>query len=302
MTLWSLAGGGSNGAWQAGNIYQRWENRERPDVVAGTSVGALNGIMVATGQIEAMKNLWHDISDKKVRKKRTNVGIGFDFLLHKMGLDKPVLAKWSNNPLKKMVKQVITGTVTLIPYYASVVRVGDGEPDQYISIEIPAGTLINADNADHYVNIIVASTAIPIVFDPVWIYDDMYFDGGVHHSSPIYTAIREKDITNMLAICCQPLENNAHRPTDIPGVASWTLDTLLAHRFYRDWEEFLRWNQAAEQAELIIDGQPIKYIEHEINFPDNVLGNALDFSSEKARKLFKQGIDYVSRTEHTTTV
>lgn len=292
MELLALSGGGSNGAWQAGVAYSLWKKRYRPDVVAGTSVGALNAALVATGQIDKMAQIWQGIDDSQVRKARGNFRLLTNHLIHKIGIRKPILAKWSNAPLKRLLREAISGTVTEIPLYVSSVRVGNGTPDRYIGTKIPAGTHFTEENVDRYVDIIVASTAIPIAFEPVRIGDDLYFDGGLHHSTPIYEAINNEDIEHLTAICCSPLQNLSEHPTDLIEIAQWTLETLLAHRFFRDWQEFERWNEAALQADLEIDGRKVRHIKNDLFFPDTDLGNALDFSNEKARSLFRQGVLY----------
>ena len=53
-----MSGGGSKGAFQAGVIEQLNREDWDPDAVAGISVGALNGVMVATGQSDKLiKNM-----------------------------------------------------------------------------------------------------------------------------------------------------------------------------------------------------------------------------------------------------
>jgi predicted acylesterase/phospholipase RssA len=69
-----LSGGGARGAYQAGLIDYLRLSRQIPDgaplapygIVAGTSIGALNGYFVATGQYGLLRELWYTIADQQV--------------------------------------------------------------------------------------------------------------------------------------------------------------------------------------------------------------------------------------------
>jgi len=51
-----LEGGGARGAYQAGVLKALFEAGYKFDGVAGTSVGALNGVMVAQNRFEGVKS------------------------------------------------------------------------------------------------------------------------------------------------------------------------------------------------------------------------------------------------------
>lgn len=53
-----LPGGGAKGAFQAGVILGLWENGIGFDILAGTSIGAINGYYIYSGQVEALRDLW----------------------------------------------------------------------------------------------------------------------------------------------------------------------------------------------------------------------------------------------------
>lgn len=57
-----LSGGGSKEAFQAGVIDNLIKDGWMPDAVAGISVGALNGLMVATGQADKLVPIWEDLT------------------------------------------------------------------------------------------------------------------------------------------------------------------------------------------------------------------------------------------------
>lgn len=65
-----LEGGGAKGAWQFGALQALDEAGIKFDYVAGTSVGALNGALWASGRIDLGKELWGSLSTSKVFKLR----------------------------------------------------------------------------------------------------------------------------------------------------------------------------------------------------------------------------------------
>ena len=58
----ALEGGGAKGAFHIGAVQACLEAGLRPDVVAGTSIGALNAAMIAQGDFEQAKAFWNEVS------------------------------------------------------------------------------------------------------------------------------------------------------------------------------------------------------------------------------------------------
>ncbi|PPK87078.1 NTE family protein [Neolewinella xylanilytica] len=76
-----LSGGGFKGAFQVGALQYLRENwdriaPQRPplsfDIVAGVSVGSLNGLLVATGEFERLVQLWEDVAENGVSEIYTS--------------------------------------------------------------------------------------------------------------------------------------------------------------------------------------------------------------------------------------
>ncbi|HRF36402.1 MAG TPA: patatin-like phospholipase family protein, partial [Clostridia bacterium] len=61
-----LEGGGARGAYQAGVLKALFEAGYNFDGVAGTSVGALNGVMVAQNKFEDSLKIWNEIDFENV--------------------------------------------------------------------------------------------------------------------------------------------------------------------------------------------------------------------------------------------
>ena len=61
-----LEGGGGRGAYQIGACKAIKEMGLEISMVAGTSVGALNGAMVVQGDIDAAYDIWHELRPDRV--------------------------------------------------------------------------------------------------------------------------------------------------------------------------------------------------------------------------------------------
>jgi len=70
-----LQGGGAKGAYQAGVICALHDMGVKFDVVTGTSIGAINGYYIYTGQYSALKNMWIDVDDSQLSYVREDDNI-----------------------------------------------------------------------------------------------------------------------------------------------------------------------------------------------------------------------------------
>ena len=70
-----LSGGGSKGAYESGCMKALQELGYHFDIVTGTSIGALNGLLVAQEDYQKLYELWDTLSLEKVLKHP----IQFDF-------------------------------------------------------------------------------------------------------------------------------------------------------------------------------------------------------------------------------
>ena len=61
-----LAGGGSKGSYEAGFMKALKELGIDYQIVTGTSIGALNGCLLAQNDQDAMENLWQTLDISKV--------------------------------------------------------------------------------------------------------------------------------------------------------------------------------------------------------------------------------------------
>jgi NTE family protein len=68
MTGLVLAGGGAKGAYQIGAWRALRERGIEPDLVAGTSIGALNAVLIASGDLDRATTFWHGLSTARLAR------------------------------------------------------------------------------------------------------------------------------------------------------------------------------------------------------------------------------------------
>lgn len=73
-----LAGGGSKGAYEVGFIKALDELNIDFSIVTGTSIGALNGCLLAQGDKESLENLWKTLDVTQVFKDGFSPDFSFD--------------------------------------------------------------------------------------------------------------------------------------------------------------------------------------------------------------------------------
>ena len=269
MNVLILGGGGSNGDWQAGKLLALVEHGHQWDHVVGCSVGALNGIMYATGQTEKLKPIWTTLTNDQVKSKRRNIALKINYLLHRAGIAKPKMAVYSIHPLYEMMLKHLMNKEVLVDYECGVVIVGDESPDRYMKYQIKKGTILKEVHIKH----ILASCAIPVYFDPVEVNGMLMVDGGVHQSIPIRQTVHNMNPDKITVIVCQPIQSGpSERPIDIVEMASWTVGAILKNQFLSEWER--------------IEGFDL---EKELYYPDRSLGNSMNFDHSKTKPNFYEG-------------
>lgn len=76
-----LKGGGAKGAFQAGVLCALWQRGVRYNVVAGTSIGAVNGWFVVHNEFEALQNLYNQYQEPKGGKILSGLTVDNEELL-----------------------------------------------------------------------------------------------------------------------------------------------------------------------------------------------------------------------------
>jgi NTE family protein len=223
-----LAGGGSFGAVQAGMLRALVAYGIVPDLVVGSSVGAINGAYFAgvpnaqgVAQLEA---IWRGLRRSQVFPVtwRSLLGLltGRNFLIDPRGLRRVIEERLPYRELEQ----------ALIPLHVVATDLIAGG-----SVRLSSGPAVEA---------VLASCAIPAAFPPVRIGERYLIDGAVASDTPIIVAVElgaERVVVLPTGFACA-LEAP---PRDAIGCALHAITLLIAHQLVTEIE------RCREQVEII---------------------------------------------------
>lgn len=178
MTGIYLQGGGAKGAFQAGAVMALHELGMKFDVVTGTSIGAINGYYIYTGQYEKLKEMWTDVDESRLSyiKDEDNV-IENAFLI-----DELRELKYAGHELSSFyVNYVNVVDCELVESYDNLVKMEKEEALKRIRYSAllpkPTGVKLNRESLDEF-----DSKYLFDRFKEELIhgeYNDMSLDGGI---------------------------------------------------------------------------------------------------------------------------
>jgi NTE family protein len=210
-----LSGGGARGAYEVGVLSYIFDDLTRVrgapprlDILSGTSVGAINACYLAAhlaDPVLGMRRLVHLWEDLELR---TVLGFGvrqiFSIPRLLLGGAQEGTGLFDVTPMTDLVNREISWRAVtrclrrrqLRALSVSTTEVSTGRtvvfmqtsPDSVIPATAPPRTLFRADHIgpQHA----LASAAIPLLFPPVKIDNELYLDGGLRQNTPIAPALR----------------------------------------------------------------------------------------------------------------
>lgn len=294
-----LSGGGAKGAFQVGaEKYAREVKGYQWDIIAGVSVGALNGAMLAMKKYDRLLEIWNTITNDKVYTG------GFN-LLSVVKLLFGAKSFYSNQPLQRLLRQEFEPEKISADLRVGAVSLITGE---YVEFR---GDDPNLEKA------VLASTVMPLIWEPLDVSNQLrsMVDGGVRNLTPIGDVL-DVEPDEVVIINCSPesFEALPSPPKDIVKIGLRTLDIMLNELFRSDVREFVRINHLVKQAAVYgltlyhpVSGRPLKYFECKIIEPEQPLGDTLDFSQDAVQRSLKAGVERarqvlgeVKRSDHNS--
>lgn len=183
-----LAGGGGKGAYQIGvwKAARELGIDKKITAVSGASVGALNAALFANGNYTDAEKIWLDLTPEKILTPKETVFEAFGDAIHTAlkGIESPetlvsaVIKRagegvWSRHGLEEIISEYVdlkAVSRSEMEVFASCTSVSSMETKFF---------KLNGRPADEIEKILIASSAIPIVFPNQKINGDVYIDGGV---------------------------------------------------------------------------------------------------------------------------
>jgi NTE family protein len=221
-TAFVLGGGGVLGAAEVGMLRALFEREIGPDLVLGTSVGALNGAMVARDPtpavIDRMSELWTSAAangdvygDRRLRTVRRAVATGTHI--------------YSPKPMTERLREEF-GELTF--------------EELPVRFQVCAASIERA--AEHWfdsgpvVEAIVASAAVPGLLPPAQVGDEHFLDGGIVNSIPVGRAV-QLGADRIFVLQVGRIDRPLRPPRKPWEVARVSFEIARRHRFAREMSE-----------------------------------------------------------------
>jgi NTE family protein len=205
-----LSGGGARGAFQVGVWKYLQEINWTPDLICGTSIGAVNAAAIGSGMsVERLIDIWRTHNRSKIYRLKA-------LLFLKSTLrGKPLKSLLDTTPLRAMLTRHLDLAAlrrSPIEIVISAVHLATGRLHLYNQdvIEI-----------DH----LMASSAMPILFPWQPINEELFWDGGVMANAPLFIAL-ERKVEEIIVVLLSPV---GHRPLPPPATLREGLELLLEH-------------------------------------------------------------------------
>ncbi|MBU8819369.1 patatin-like phospholipase family protein [Mycolicibacterium goodii] len=215
-----LGGGGVLGAAEAGMALALLEGGIRPDLVCGTSVGAINGAALAADPTpegaRALVKFWDELGDQEV--------FGGSLLRRAAEVLRKPTSLHDNSELRRLLREWLPAQTF---------------EDLVVPFECVAASIERArerwfDSGD-LIEPVLASCALPGVLPPVRIGDEHFFDGGLVNSIPLDRAVaRGADTVWVLHV--GRLEEELRAPRFLWEVGFAAFEIARRHRFHGDLE------------------------------------------------------------------
>ncbi len=182
-----LEGGGVKGAYELGAVIALLENGYSFNAITGTSIGALNGAVLASQGVEKLAGYWEeakycpvfDFDDETVARFKQK-DFDLDLIIatgKKLLTAREIIRESYEHTLKfvydRLKEEEIRGSD--VDFGCVTYNISDMKPFEAMKSDIPEGKLIDY---------IVASACFPI-FPPKVIDGKKFIDGGVYDNMPI---------------------------------------------------------------------------------------------------------------------
>ena len=180
-----LSGGGTKGAYEIGVWRALRELSVDYQIVTGTSIGSINGAMMAAGDYEKCETMWHEMtmgdlmSETRTTARTLKQFFTGDIFATDIFGTTLVAGGVDNSPFKAFIEKNVDEDKIRnsdCDYGLVTVRITDRKPFCLAKKDIPTGQL-----RDY----VIASSSVYPVFPMHMIGDDYYIDGMYHDNLPI---------------------------------------------------------------------------------------------------------------------
>jgi NTE family protein len=277
-----LSGGGARGAFQVGVWKYLQEINWTPDLICGTSIGAVNAAAIGSGMsVDRLIELWQTHNRSEIYRLKVLKFLGSAVL------GKPIKPPLDTAPLR-----------TLLTRHLNLEALRQSPIEIIISaVHLTTGRLHLYNQAVIEIDHLMASGAMPILFPWQPIQGELYWDGGVMANSPLFIAL-ERKIEEIIVVLLSPV---GHRPLPPPATLREGLELVFEHFLIGSCQTTMpvlneqpvrrcdEWPSTRKQAPRNIDRSQQTRIS--VIAPTQMLGftSLLNFSTRQVNRLIHEG-------------
>ncbi|BDA80785.1 alpha/beta hydrolase [Leptospira kobayashii] len=285
-----LSGGGARGSYQAGVWRYLEEVGWKPDIICGTSVGAINACAIGSGMnSKLLTDLWLNLDKEKVMR--------YSWKNTAKELFKKKYAPLADTaPLRKLIEEEL-----------DLSALNDSEMKVVISaVNILTSELRFFENPEIKIEHILASSAIPLFFPWQMVDGEPHWDGGIMANTPILPAIT-RGATEIIVVLLSPVGGS--QTMEAPGTKDEALERLYELYLlgsYRNIEQGIEYQKEVTKQMSPIEAFLLSFRNRlgdtkiRVIAPKELLGlgSFLNFTREQAELLTEKG--YKDAKEHFT--
>jgi NTE family protein len=273
-----LQGGGALGAYQAG-VYQALdEHGLTPDWVVGTSIGAINAVLIAgndhTLRLARLREFWDTVAHGDLLDMRQvpDPMRRFNSMLTTVdsmfaGVPGFYNARWfSPFYAGYAVPPEEASFYDTAPLQDTLTRLVDmhclnetsGIRLTVSAIKVRCGLLEHFDTAHQEVNLqhVMASGALPPGFPPVRIGGELYWDGGLYSNTPLEAVLADEPRVDTVCFMVDLWSAEGPEPTTLEQVQTRQKDVMYASRSRRHIDAYLRGHRLRRLVRMLREKVP----------------------------------------------
>lgn len=287
LTAMILSGGGARGAYECGVYKALWERDIVPDVLVGTSVGAINAAAIAQGtDPQTLIDMWLALSTPdswlyfdQLKKARALAGNRHVF---KARLDFWNIPNWTyvydTSPLRR----------TLARYF-DLERLRTAKRKLVImAVDIVKGECRSFSNHQITLDHVLASASIPILFPWTRIGNTLFWDGGLLANVPPLKAAIDVDADVKEIYVVKLFPQAAPRPRSLLDCVERAIEITLQGTLNNDIKHCEFINNLIHRGKLSGGYRDIHLHTIEFHEPFQAL-SIINFNREYVQRLIDQG-------------
>jgi NTE family protein len=215
-----LSGAANYGAMQAGALEALFNTGFNPQIIVGTSAGAINSTAIAVDPTAE--------GARRLGQQWETIGASRTIRLYKLNALRHLLSRKlyliPSEPLVQFFQgqlppQLETfgqlGELNNLHVYTVAVRVADGHP------------VVFGDHAsDRLLDGIMASIAMPPIFEPWMVAGQQYIDGGIATNVPVCVSI-ERGATQIIALVIDHAMGTPQIAQDLFGLSGYAISLMI---------------------------------------------------------------------------